>query len=258
MTRHDRERRRMAPVGYGDARGAGRSDGRGHTGNDLVRHARRAQRLALLRAPPEHERVSTLQSDDDTAAPGRLDQQGVDLLLWQRMALTPGPLPHEDPLGPGRRLFEQVRMHQPIVHHDLGRPQALHAAPRDQSRIPRACTDDIDDPLAPGRRFLRGLHQPADAATGARHVAAPHQRDHVGIDDAIPQPGADASVGDPPRQLGPQLAQQLEQRRVFRSDQPPDPLAQPHRERGALPCGRNGDRHVALAVDRGGDEAAVR
>src|SRR2546430_11059476 len=33
----------------------------------------------------------------------------------------------------------------PIVHHDLGRPQALQTAPRDQSRIPRAGTDDIED-----------------------------------------------------------------------------------------------------------------
>src|SRR5436853_427826 len=105
-------------------------------------------------------------------------------------------------------------------------------------------------PPPPVRRSPPAPPHPADAAPGPRHAAPPHQLDRVGIDDAIPQPGADASVGDPPRQLGPQLAQQLEQRRVFRSDQPPDPLAQPHRERGALPCGRNDDRHVALAVDR--------
>src|SRR3989475_11957451 len=127
----------------------------------------RSQRLTFFGTPAEHKRVSPLQTDDDTATPGPLYQQGVDLLLRDRMPFPARPLPDEDPFRPRRRLVQEIRMHQAIVHHDLGRPEALEAAPRDQTRISRPPTDDVDDPCAAGLRFLR-LHQPADASTRAR------------------------------------------------------------------------------------------
>src|SRR5207244_13264457 len=116
----------------------------------LVPPPSRAYSLALLRTPAHHERVPSFQAHHDTAASRCLDQQDVDLLLRQRMAFPSRPLADKDPLRPWRRLLQQIRMHQPIVYHDLGRPQSLEPAPRDQARIPRSRTDDVDDPCATG------------------------------------------------------------------------------------------------------------
>src|SRR5205809_6502250 len=96
------------------------------------------------------------------------------------MAFPSRPLADKDPLRPWRRLLQQIRMHQPIVYHDLGRPQPLEPAPRAQARIPRSRTADVDDPCATGLRFLRCLHHPAAASTRARDVAAPHPLAPVG------------------------------------------------------------------------------
>src|SRR5256886_14262335 len=121
------------------------------------------------------------------------------------MSLTPGPLAHEDPLGPRRRLLEQVGMYQTIVYHDFGHAQPFQAAPRDQSGIPRTRTDDVDDPRARSRVCgppvaapHGGLHQHFDAAAGAPPGAPPPPPQRPRNAPARPQPGAGARVRGPP------------------------------------------------------------
>ena len=80
----ERDRRRGVAVRDRDARVGGRRHAGRHAGHDLERHARRGQRLRLLAAAPEHERVAALQPHDAPAGAAELDEQRVDLLLRQR------------------------------------------------------------------------------------------------------------------------------------------------------------------------------
>ena len=92
----------QAPMGHRDA-GRGRSgEGRAHPGHHLVRHTGPIERLGLLAAPSEQERVAALQPDHVLAGPAVLDELGVDLGLAVR---RPRRLAHVDeaaPAGPAR------------------------------------------------------------------------------------------------------------------------------------------------------------
>ena len=70
-----------AAVGDGDAGVGGHGDGGGDAGHDLEGDAGVAQRLRLLAAAAEDERVAALQPDDALALAGLLDEQGVDRVL---------------------------------------------------------------------------------------------------------------------------------------------------------------------------------
>ena len=63
---------------------AGAATPGGHARHDLERHARGAQRLGLLAAAAEHERVAALEPHDPLAGLPELDQQRVDVLLRHR------------------------------------------------------------------------------------------------------------------------------------------------------------------------------
>ena len=62
-----------------------------HAGHDLERNASRRERLGLLAAAPEHERVAALQAHHALAGPAQLHEQVVRLLL--RSAAAPGSFP---------------------------------------------------------------------------------------------------------------------------------------------------------------------
>ena len=62
VRRHERDRRGLVAVRDRDAGVGGRGDARGHARHDLEAHARLGQRLGLLAAAAEHERVAALQA----------------------------------------------------------------------------------------------------------------------------------------------------------------------------------------------------
>ena len=87
------DRRGVVAVGDRDPGVGGGGDPGGDPGDDLELDPGRAQRLALLAAAAEDERVAALEPDDAPARPRRLDQPLVDLLLRRPRALGPGALP---------------------------------------------------------------------------------------------------------------------------------------------------------------------
>ena len=64
---------------------AGSGDGRADAGDDLERDPGPRQRLGLLAAPAEDERIAALEPHDPPPAPRVQDQERVDLLLRQRV-----------------------------------------------------------------------------------------------------------------------------------------------------------------------------
>ncbi len=130
---HNREMRRRPAVCHGDSGVRRRADGAGDAGHDLERHTGRRQRLGLLAATPEHERVATLEPDDGAPGTPVLDEERVDVGL---LDLGPaGRLPDVDALGVGRRELQQRRVHEPVVDDDVGAAEHLGAAHGEQSRV---------------------------------------------------------------------------------------------------------------------------
>jgi len=80
---NDREMRRGPPVRHRDAGVGRRADGAGDAGHDLERHTGRRQRLCLLAAPPEHERVAALEPDHLAAGAGVGDDALCDRFLTE-------------------------------------------------------------------------------------------------------------------------------------------------------------------------------
>ena len=101
----DGEGRGDAAVGDGHAGGRGGGHGRGDAGHDLERDPGVDERLGLLAAPSEHERVAALEPDDPLPVPGERDEQGRDQLLGDRAAR---PLADVDQFG-GRRARGRAR-----------------------------------------------------------------------------------------------------------------------------------------------------
>ena len=88
---------------------------------------------------------------DGSSFPRLFSQQVTDGFLLQRLRRRK---PDVDLLGVGARVPEQARVHEMIVHHDVGRRETVQAANRDEPRIARAGANQIDDAL--GRKNLVG------------------------------------------------------------------------------------------------------
>ena len=133
----DGERRGDAAPGQGNAGRRRRRHRRRHAGNDLAGNARGGQRLDLLAATAEDERVSAFQAHDAVPAARIADEHGVDLRLRERV--VSGRLAGKD-VTRARRFGEQARVHEAIVHDDVGGAQPREPAQRHEARIagPRA------------------------------------------------------------------------------------------------------------------------
>ena len=115
----------------------------GHAGNDLEGHARRGQRLGLLAAAPEHERVAALQPHHPLARPGQLDEQPVRLLLRQRRARP----------APCRRSGARRRAARPRARRAGSGGRRGSRRPRRSARATCASSGPgRRDPRPPGRR----------------------------------------------------------------------------------------------------------
>ena len=85
--------------------------------------AGRAQRLRLLAAAAEEQRIAALEAHDGGAAAAVLDQLLRRLVLRQRDA--PGCLPASISRQPGRREVEQRVAGEAVVDDHVGAPQEL-------------------------------------------------------------------------------------------------------------------------------------
>src|SRR2546422_5889312 len=139
----DGERGGDAAVGQRDPGVRGHRDGGGHPRHDLERDPRARQRLRLLAAPAEDEGVAALEPHDAPAAPRVPHEEGVDLLLGQRVSAA--RLAREDPARPWR-LVEETPIHQAVVDDDVGAAQEPEAADGDQPRVAGTGADERDRP----------------------------------------------------------------------------------------------------------------
>jgi hypothetical protein len=158
-----------------DARVGRRRDSRRDSGHDRERYAGALERLGLLAAAPEHERVPALQADDSLARPREVDQQTVDLLLASpRIARAFAGV---DQLRIRSSPCDQLGCDQAVVDDRVGAFDELDGARRREARISGPRADQIDDaggwlldlpsvaPPAPRRvALLRELT--ADGTTG--------------------------------------------------------------------------------------------
>ena len=143
MPRDDGKRRSKVTVRHRDARIGRRGDGRRDAGDDNEGDAALPQVLRLLAAAPEHERVAALQPRHALPLLRPLGEQGIDVILPHGVPVR--LLADVDALGVGPGIFEQRRVRQPVIHHDIGGLEGLHAADRDQFRVARSGPDELDD-----------------------------------------------------------------------------------------------------------------
>ena len=88
----ERDRRGVVAMGDRDPRVGRRGDAGRDAGDDLELDPGGGERLGLLAAAAEHERVAALEPHDAAARARALDHQRLDLLLLAS-ALSPGRLP---------------------------------------------------------------------------------------------------------------------------------------------------------------------
>ena len=108
----------VVAVGDRDPGVGGRRDAGGHPRHDLELDPGRAQRLALLAAAAEDERVAALEPHDALARRGRLDQPLADLLLGNRG--NAGLLADVDQLGVGAGAASAPGGIRPVVEDRVG------------------------------------------------------------------------------------------------------------------------------------------
>ena len=137
-------------MGHRDARVGGRSDSGGHRGNDLEPHPGLRQRLGLLAAPAEHERVAALQPDHAPPGEAKLDQLRVDLVLFDgRPARL---LADVAQVRVGAGAVQRPGGDQPVVEHHVGASDQLQGAPGHQPGVARAGPDEVHDAALHARK----------------------------------------------------------------------------------------------------------
>ena len=109
---------RHVAMGQRNLQGRGGGDAGGDAGHDLDGDARLAQRIELLAATAEDERIAALEPDHGLAGAGAVDQQRVDVLL--RHAMRALGLADRDQLGLAPGMIEHALADQPVVKNDVG------------------------------------------------------------------------------------------------------------------------------------------
>ena len=178
------EGHRVAAAGIGDRdAGVGRdADGGGDARDHLERHGVLVQEQRLLAAAVEDERVAPLQACDHLAFARLLGDEIADRLLLERFGRRRTDV---DPLGPGARLPQQALVHEVVVDHDVGLPQASDAAHGDEPRIPGTGSDQVHN-----RCLHSGVRDSPSRRGGARCPS--HE-----TTTARKSPGAEAGPGQP-------------------------------------------------------------
>ena len=92
-------------------------------------------REGFLAAAPVDERIAALQPYDRLGVARELDEECVDRLL--RQAVTGD---HECVV---RRLLDELRRDEPVVHERVAAADQLEPACGDQTRVAGACADQI-------------------------------------------------------------------------------------------------------------------
>ena len=120
------------------------------------------QRLGLLAAPTEHERVAALQADDPAPSSGPAGRAASRSAPGGRAA---GPLADVDQLGGGGTRPAPLA-DQRVVHDDVGRGEQAGRLDRQQVGVARPGADERDGDRVMAPRRLGGRPAPADDRFG--------------------------------------------------------------------------------------------
>src|SRR5438876_5118948 len=123
--------------------GVGRSrDRRADARDDFKANAGGLERGRFFTAPAEHEGIAALQPNDSATAKRLDDQKRVDLLLRPRVVTA--LLPDEHETGVRRHQLEQARVHQAVVHDNVGTAEQAAATDGEKTGIARTGADESD------------------------------------------------------------------------------------------------------------------
>ncbi len=179
----ERDGGRVVAMGDRDPRVRGRRDARRHARHHLELDPRPGERLCLLAAAAEDERVTALEPHHAAPMARALDHQFLDPLL--RRPTVPGLLADVDQLGLRTRTVEDRGRNQAVVEHDVGGGDQLHRLHRYQAGIAGAGADEVHDARARTHR--------ASPAARSRMSAAPAPS----IRSASASPSAAGCSGSP-------------------------------------------------------------
>ena len=156
----------------------GRGDARGDAGHDLERDARRAQRLRLLAAAAEHERVAALQPHDAARRARPCSTSSRSISSCGTCGAAAAPCPRRS--ARRRRGRRRARPAGSGGRGGSRRPRAISssARTREQARVAGAGADEVDghcsaaasaaQELAPRQQRAR---PPRPSARGSRRLA---------------------------------------------------------------------------------------
>ena len=160
-----RHGRGVLGVGDGNAGIAGGGQGGGHAGHGLEGDARLPQGLGFFGAATKHVGIAALEADHGAARPGGGEHLRLDFLLGNHS--LGAVVPQTDPFGSFGGIASQGRIDQIIDQDQLRLPQALGSPHRQQARIARPGTDQINV-------SQRGTH------TRLRHAETPEKQEREG------------------------------------------------------------------------------
>ena len=152
---HEGDRRGLVAVGDRDARVGGCGDAGGHAGHDLERHARLGERLGLLAAAAEHERVAALQAHHPLALRAHA-RRAARLISSCADAGVAGLLADVDQLGVRPRVLAAAARDQAVVDDHVGPRDQLERAHGHEPRVAGPGADQVDDPLFGSRSRAYG------------------------------------------------------------------------------------------------------
>src|SRR5216684_1288078 len=159
MAAHNEECRREPTVRERNAGPSGRRDRAGHPGHDIERNARLLERLCLLAAPPEDERIAALQPHDTPPALRRPDHDDVNVLLRERVAT--GTFADEESLRAPRQ-GDHTFVDQRVVQHEIRAPETQQCLSCEKLRIAWSSADQRDMPQDGHGTLSRLTAEPAE------------------------------------------------------------------------------------------------
>ena len=168
MAGHEGHRAGAIAVGHRNPGVGRRGHARRYAGHDRERDPGRAQRLGLLTAATEHERVTAFQADHLAPGGAVLEQQSLDLGLPDRG--TPALLAGVDQLGLLARAVERRDRNQPVMDDHVGAGDQVQGAASHQSRIARASPDEMNGHVASSRSACA-----SSAAAPAASIRSAHR-----------------------------------------------------------------------------------
>ena len=156
---------RVVAMGDRDPRVRGGGDARRDPGHDLEVDPRSGERLGLLAAAAEDERVTALEPHHAAPQACVLDHQRFDPLL--RGPAVPGLLADVDQLGVRTRAIEDRGRNQAVVEHDVGGRDELPRLHRDQAGIAGAGAHEVHDARPRAHRVPPAARSRMSAAPAA-------------------------------------------------------------------------------------------